>query len=162
MIDYPTSNVALPENSEARKNLPVTDGVLNYFPLAIAYLALVSKRGNDKHNPGEPLHWSRGKSDDHANCIGRHLLELGKYAEDGLLHDGMLAWRAAANLQLRLEDLAKRGFSIFELHGGRGPAAAEGEPVGAVTGAVTINEHAHGDDHHAEHPDPTLIGSHTG
>ena len=108
----------LPENSAQRKTLPVTEGVLKYFPLAIAYVALVSKVGNDKHNPGELLHWARGKSDDHADCIGRHLLDLGTYAADGLLHDGMLAWRALANLQLKLESLDTPGFDIFELYGG--------------------------------------------
>jgi hypothetical protein len=118
----------LPENSAQRKTLPVTEGVLNYFPLAIAYVALVSKVGNDKHNPGEPLHWSRGKSDDHADCIGRHLLDLGTYAADGLLHDGMLAWRALANLQLKLESLDTSGFDIFEFFGGQKITAA-------VTGA---------------------------
>jgi hypothetical protein len=119
----------LPENSAQRKTLPVTEGVLKYFPLAIAYIALVSKVGNDKHNPGEPLHWSRGKSDDHADCIGRHLLDLGTYAGDGLLHDGMLAWRALANLQITLERLEKAGFEIYQLHGGLPPAP---DPTGEL------------------------------
>ena len=114
----------LPENSAQRKTIPVTEGVLKYFPLAIAYIALVSKVGNDKHNPGEPLHWSRGKSDDHSDCIGRHLLDLGTYDSAGLLHDGMLAWRALANLQIAIEDLTMKGHDVFKLHGGQGLAPA--------------------------------------
>jgi hypothetical protein len=91
----------LPTDSEARKQLPIFSGVLNYFPLAIAAVARVSKRGNDKHNPGQPLHWSRGKSTDHTDCIARHLLDVetpdlttGEY-EDAQA----LAWRALAKLQ---------------------------------------------------------------
>jgi hypothetical protein len=141
----------LPENSETRKTLPVADGVLHYFPDAIAYVALVSKVGNDKHNPGEPLHWSRGKSDDHLNCIGRHMLEHGQYASDGILHDGNLAWRALANLQLTLERLTKLGHNVFALHGGQ-KSKDMATPIWysrALTETVTINEHAHGADHHA-------------
>lgn len=156
-----------PQTSAARKNLPVTEGVLDYFPDAIAYVAFVSKCGNDKHNPGEPMHWARGKSDDHANCVARHLIERGTYDGDGLLNDGTLAWRALANLQLKLEELHAKGVDIWALHGGPRPLPIGGVPVGdhagAATGTVTINEHAHGDDHHADHhADPHAIGSHSG
>src|SRR5689334_5921158 len=51
----------LPTDSQARKDTPIARGCLDYFPLAIAAVARLSKAGNDKHNPGEPLHWSRGK-----------------------------------------------------------------------------------------------------
>lgn len=93
----------LPEDSAERKDIPVTTGVLDYFPLAIAYIARVSKAGNDKHNPGQPLHWARGKSTDHADCIGRHLVQRGTFDAEGLRHSGMLAWRALALLQTELE-----------------------------------------------------------
>lgn len=99
----------LNQDSAARKNLPVTTGVLDYFPDAIAAVARLSKIGNDKHNPGQPLHWSRGKSNDHADCIGRHLIDRGTLDPDGVLHDVMLAWRALANLQLVIEDYKARG-----------------------------------------------------
>ncbi len=96
--------MALPVDSKARKGIPIVSGVLDYFPDALAYIAKVSKAGNDKHNPGEPLNWSRGKSGDHADCIGRHLLERGTLdPDDGLRHSGKLAWRALALLQLELE-----------------------------------------------------------
>lgn len=94
----------LPTDSAARKGIPIATGVLDYFPAAIAYIAKISKAGNDKHNPGQPLHHARGKSMDHADCIARHLIERGTVdLDDGLLHSGKLAWRALANLQEELE-----------------------------------------------------------
>ncbi len=95
---------SLPTDSQERKDTPIYSGVMTYFPLALAEIARLSKAGNDKHNPGQPLHWSRGKSADHADCIARHLLEIGtRDADDGHLHSTKLAWRALANLQLELE-----------------------------------------------------------
>jgi hypothetical protein len=96
--------VGLPANSWERKNVPLTTGVLDYFPAALAYVSLVSKAGNDQHNPGQALHWARGKSDDQADCMGRHLVERGTLDVDGLRHSGKLAWRALANLQKELEE----------------------------------------------------------
>lgn len=95
--------MSLPTEAKARKNHPVVTGVLDYFPDAIAEVALISKLGNDQHNPGEPLHWSRDKSNDHADCAGRHLIERGKLDSDGSRHSAKLAWRALALLQLELE-----------------------------------------------------------
>ena len=97
----------LPRESALRKKIPVTTGFLDYFPLAVAYAAMISYLGNDKHNPGEPLHWSRDKSDDHADCIGRHLLERGTRDTDGQKHSGKLAWRALALLETELENEPK-------------------------------------------------------
>jgi hypothetical protein len=92
-------------DSTQRKNTPVVTGVLDYFPLAIAAVARVSKKGNDKHNPGEPLRWSREKSCDHADCIGRHLMQRDQTdPEDGELHVTHLAWRALALAELALEN----------------------------------------------------------
>ncbi len=85
-----------------RKNFPVTTGVLDYFPDALAAVAEVSFHGNQKHNPGEPLHWARGKSMDHADCIARHLIERGGF-DGGIRHTAALAWRALALLQEELE-----------------------------------------------------------
>lgn len=99
-----TTNTILPTDSEARKGIPIVSGVLDYFPSAIAAVAKLSKVGNDKHNPGEPLHWARGKSDDHADTAARHLLERGKYDTDGVLHSVKVAWRALALAQLELEE----------------------------------------------------------
>jgi 5'(3')-deoxyribonucleotidase len=94
----------LPSDKQARKDTPVTSGVLDYFSAAIAEVARVSKAGNDQHNPGQPLHWARGKSMDHADCVSRHLMERGMVDEDGQRHSAKLAWRALALLQQELED----------------------------------------------------------
>lgn len=98
--DKPT----LPTDSKARKDIPICTGVLDYFPAALAEVAKVSKAGNDKHNPGQPLHWSRGKSNDHADTIARHLMERGTVdPDDGMRHSAKVAWRALAMLQEELE-----------------------------------------------------------
>lgn len=91
----------LPTDSEGRKEIPIFSGVLNYFPLAIAAVARLSKGGNDKHNPGEPLGWVRGKSMDHLDCIARHLIDVETLNEaSGEYEDAQaLAWRALAKLQ---------------------------------------------------------------
>lgn len=94
----------LTTDDQERKNTPIYSGVLAYFPAAIAYVAKISKMGNDKHNPGQPLHWARGKSMDQTDTIARHLIEVGTIdPKSGLRHSGFLAWRALANLQLELE-----------------------------------------------------------
>jgi hypothetical protein len=100
-----TPNTVLPTDPKARKDIPLYSGVLAYFPAALAYVAKISKAGNDKHNPGQPLHWARGKSMDQSDTIARHLLEHGGIdEEDGLRHSGKLAWRALALLQIELEE----------------------------------------------------------
>ena len=90
--------------SELRKGTPVFSGFLNYFPLAVQEVARLSKAGNDKHNPNQPLHWAKEKSNDHADCVARHLLDIGKPDEDGFSHTVHLAWRAMALLQIELEN----------------------------------------------------------
>ncbi len=94
---------ALPHDSDERKNIPLVRGVLDYFPLALAEVAKVSKAGNDQHNPGQDMHWARGKSTDHADCIARHLIDRGAVDIDGQRHTAKLAWRALALLQEELE-----------------------------------------------------------
>lgn len=89
--------------SAERKQTPIATGVLDYFPDALAAVAQLSKWGNDKHNPGEPLHWAREKSTDHADCIARHLIGRGTRDGDGQRHSASLAWRALALLQLEIE-----------------------------------------------------------
>lgn len=98
------SKTRLPVGSKERKEVPMASGCLDYFPDALAYVARISYAGNQKHNPGQPLHHNRSKSGDHADCIMRHLLERGTVdAEDNLRHSGKLAWRALALLQEELE-----------------------------------------------------------
>ena len=93
----------LPTDSQERKDTPVFSGFIEYFPAAVAEVARLSKAGNDKHNPGEPLHHARGKSNDHADCLLRHLMEAGKPDDDGFSHTVKVAWRAMAMLQEELE-----------------------------------------------------------
>jgi hypothetical protein len=93
----------LPDNAAARGEYPMADGLLYYFPCALAEVSRVSKIGNDQHNPGEPMHWARGKSTDHENKILRHLLDAGTIDSDGTRHSAKLAWRALALLQEELE-----------------------------------------------------------
>jgi hypothetical protein len=100
-------NMMLPSDPAARKSLPITTGVLDYFPLAVAEVARVSKTGNDQHNPGEPLHWDKTKSLDHADCIARHLIDRGSVDSDGMRHSAKLCWRALALLQTELEEEAR-------------------------------------------------------
>lgn len=92
------------KNSAERKAEPVHSGVLMYFPDALAAVARVSKAGNDKHNPGEPLHWARGKSTDQMDCLARHALTPEAIdAESGETELAHAAWRVLAQLQLQQE-----------------------------------------------------------
>jgi hypothetical protein len=87
-----------------RKDIPMARGLLDYFPNALAAVAELSRAGNNQHNPGEPMHWSRNKSTDHADCLVRHLVDRGKYDTDGSRHSTKVAWRALALLQIELEE----------------------------------------------------------
>lgn len=96
----------LPADSAARKEVPLYAGLLAYFPAALAGVARVSKRGSDKHNPGQPMHHSRGKSGDHPDCIARHLVDLREDFGAGVGRDeagvpqvDYIAWRALALAQ---------------------------------------------------------------
>jgi hypothetical protein len=89
--------------SAERKEYPITTGVLDYFPDAIAMVAHVSYLGNQKHNPGQPLHWARGKSSDHVDCISRHLIERDTIDVANVHHMANEVWRSLAELQEFLE-----------------------------------------------------------
>lgn len=93
----------LPTNPAARKRIPLCSGVLDYFPDALISVAECSQRGNDQHNPGEPLHWARDKSGDEADALVRHLTQRGTIDDDGIRHSAKVAWRALALLQKELE-----------------------------------------------------------
>lgn len=98
----------LPTDSAARKEIPLAEGCLFYFPAALAGVAAISYKGNRKHNGDAPLHHARGKSTDHADCILRHLLDLGErlaeyergpdVVDTGVILEeaSCLAWRALA------------------------------------------------------------------
>jgi hypothetical protein len=101
-----SSTHTLPVDSAARKDYPLFEGVLKYFPAALAGVAKVSKDGNDKHNPGQPLHHSRGKSMDHGDCILRHMTDMSEDFGKGVGRDEKgipqvfyVAWRALCMAQ---------------------------------------------------------------
>jgi hypothetical protein len=141
-------NLTLGTDSAARKDTPVYSGFLAYFPAAIAGAARHSKRGNDKHNPGEPLHHARGKSTDHEDCVARHLLDISdieatiKRDKESVQHfpydqelvstlldeADALVWRAAA--------LSQR---LYETYGGAplAPGARECSPQTSTSAAKT-------------------------
>jgi hypothetical protein len=88
--------------AELRGSDPTEFEVHTRWPRALVEVARISKAGNDKHNPGQPLHHARGKSMDHADTIARHLLERGGF--DGeMRHSACLAWRCMALRQEQLE-----------------------------------------------------------
>jgi hypothetical protein len=119
---------ALPTDPAERKGIPLATGVLDYFTAALAEVAKVSKAGNEQHNPGQPLHWARGKSTDQADTLLRHLAERGTIDTDGMRHSAKLAWRALALLQLELEEA---GAPLA-----RGARLPEGEEYGPITDFV--------------------------
>lgn len=97
----------LPTDAKARKNAPIARGLLDYFPKACAAVAELSRVGNEQHNPGEPMHWAREKSADHADCIVRHLIERGELDTDGQRHSAKVAWRSLALLEIEIEAAEK-------------------------------------------------------
>jgi hypothetical protein len=80
-------------------------------------VAKISKMGNDKHNPGEPLHWDRSKSTDELDALSRHLIDVAmgednpakKFDSDGARHMARVCWRSLAYLQKELEEELKDG-----------------------------------------------------
>ena len=101
--------MSLPTDKQARKQVPVATGCLDYFPDALAAVAHCSWVGNEQHHPGTPLHWDRDKSTDEADCLIRHFLQRGTLDDDGVPHSAKLAWRALALLQKELELKAPPG-----------------------------------------------------
>lgn len=110
----------LPADSAARKEIPIARGCDDYFPAALAAVAHRSYIANRKHNPGEPMHHARGKSNDHRDCLRRHDIDLagspdgyetvewidpetGKVESARLPIVSAIAWRALALCQEWLE-----------------------------------------------------------
>lgn len=104
----------MPEDSKTRKGIPLHKGLFAYFPSALAAVAQVSRVCNDKHNPGQPIHWSKENSNDHQDALLRHLIDTAsdpeaRDPEDGTLLAAKVAWRALANLQV----LHDKGVDIY-------------------------------------------------
>ncbi len=90
-----------PSDAKERKDAPVFSGCFAYFPNALWEVAKLSKRGNDQHNPGTPLHWDRSKSQDELDALARHLLGTAKAEsiDEEIEEATAVTWRALANLQ---------------------------------------------------------------
>lgn len=99
----PTRATTLPDEAKARKTYPVASGFMDYFPDAIVAVSNISHRGNEQHNPGQPLHWARDKSTDEADTMLRHFLQRGTFDVDGVRHSAKMVWRALAFLQKEIE-----------------------------------------------------------
>ena len=93
----------IPTDYKARKERPIATGVLDYFPDAIAEVAYVSFVGNKQHNPGEPLHWAKEKSQDEEDAAMRHMADRFTKDTDGAYHAAKSAWRMLAFLQKLIE-----------------------------------------------------------
>ena len=100
----PNRCVILPDAALERKKYPIQSGVMDYFPDAIAAVAHVSWNGNEQHNPGQKLHWARGKSMDQLDTAQRHISQRGTLDTDGQRHLAKAAWRVLAALQLEIEN----------------------------------------------------------
>jgi hypothetical protein len=92
-------------SAEWRKQRPLYSGCIAYFPDALMEVAYVSFKGNQQHNPGQPLHWAKEKSADHLDAEARHVADHSKdpVDSDGALHLAKNAWRALAELQVYLD-----------------------------------------------------------
>jgi len=103
-LEKPVVVKHLPTDAKERKSLPIGTGVLDYFPMALAEVARVSKIGNDQHNPGQKLHWDKSKSTDESDSLIRHFLERDKLDTDGTYHAAKMCWRSLAYLERLLEE----------------------------------------------------------
>jgi len=134
----------LPSDANARKGIPLATGLMDYFPAAFVAVANVSLVSNEQHNPGQPLHWAKDKSTDHADALLRHFLERGALDSDGLRHSAKVAWRALAMLEteIELEEGAPmpRNARITVEH--RGEDAAQLNPAVDPDVAELIPDHA--------------------
>lgn len=96
-------SAVLPTEDAERAKYPMAEGCLDYFPNALAEVSRISYEGNLKHNPGQPMHWSRNKSTDHRNKIIRHTVDSIPETEEAIEHAAQAAWRALAHLQEKIE-----------------------------------------------------------
>lgn len=98
---------SLPENPDDRNEYPMAEGLLDYFPNALAEVSRLSHQATLQHHPDAGMHWDRTKSLDHRNKIMRHLVDVHTVDDKGLDHWAMVCWRALAGYQEYLE--AKHG-----------------------------------------------------
>jgi len=92
-------------SAQDRKTYPIREGLFGYFFNALARVARVSFIGNQQHNPGQPLHWARGKSTDQMDCMLRHAGEFDENDFSDASEDAgaAMCWRALAVFEIYLE-----------------------------------------------------------
>lgn len=67
----------LPTDSDARKAIPLASACDDFFPAALAGVAMHSASvGAAKHNAGAAPFHARGRSSDHRDCIRRHMVDI--------------------------------------------------------------------------------------
>lgn len=136
----------LPKDYKARKSLPMYTFLTKYFPDAIIELVKVSVAGNVQHNPGQPMHWARGKSTDQMETAVRHIFDhgmgttyddeppevLAAIGPDGTMHLAKAAWRLLAEIQLICEARQKALSSTLKEtdHAGGERSTAQGDVRG--------------------------------
>lgn len=92
------------EDSQRRKDQPVFAGFLQYMPAAIRLASELSRIGNEKHNPGEPMYHNRSKSSDNGEALVRHQMDVGQIDPDTDLDYAVhVFWRAGIQLQVLCE-----------------------------------------------------------
>jgi hypothetical protein len=84
---------------------PVVAGCLRLFPLALAEVARISEKAQEKYPSYD--NWQRVENgfERYTEALGRHLLAEGgqeRDVESGMLHAGHSAWNALARLELKL------------------------------------------------------------
>lgn len=107
LADPSRAAVTLPVDSAERKLIPLQSGCYDYFTAALCAQAAWSAFNNNKHNPGQPLHWSQHKSGDHPECIARHTVDM-READDKFVRfveATARAWRANGELQMLCQEL---------------------------------------------------------
>lgn len=96
----------LPTDSARRKEYPLHRGLLRYFPRACSEVSHLSYRASEQHGHAV-MHWEHGKSNDHPDCIVRHLIDeicadidrTSTSDIDRVDELTAVAWRALANLE---------------------------------------------------------------
>ena len=91
---------------EQRKQRPLYEGVLKYFPNALMEVAHASWVGNNQHGNGDKLQWTREKSSDHMDACLRHIMDYANGTikdTDGCYHLAKAIWRLNAELELLIE-----------------------------------------------------------
>lgn len=145
----------LPIDSKARKEIPMFTGLLKYFPDALAAVAHHSFVNNEKHNPGEPLHWAREKSTDQDDTIIRHMTDIAAAdTSDNDKHYARkaVAWRALAALQLDIERRSQTvtdaeieaAISSYAAENGQRDPGDEDQPRPVQVGPIEKRETTHG------------------